>query len=100
MVRKILETHLLPAGVKAFFLNYAILFQILLFPIVLSIKFFALLFPRHQEEHEQHDKEILKSETKFENFGYGSRILVGVEKGKTKTPKDIASSLSIFSHPK
>ncbi len=46
-----------------------------------------------------HEDNHHKQETKFENFGYATRILVGAStNGKTNT-RELAASLHIFSHP-
>lgn len=77
--KKIIENHLLPNFAKAILLEYWIWIRILFFPIILITKFFALLIPRDTTEHTSHEEKNKesKSETKFDNYGYSVRIIVG-----------------------
>jgi Helicase HerA, central domain len=100
--KKIIEIHLLPTFAKVVLLQHWSWIRVLLFPFVLIVRFFALLVPQSGEgddhgKKDDHPKEG-KAETKFDNYGYATRILVGAS-GESST-RDIASSLSIFSHPK
>lgn len=64
-------------------------------------KFFSLLAPRSEEsDHghkDDHPKEG-KTETKFDNYGYATRILVGAS--GASTTRDTSAALSIYSSPK
>lgn len=101
---KIIENHLFPNWMKVSLLEHWWWLQVIFFPLLLIGKIFSFLMPR--DAHEEHEvsknekNEHHKQETKFENFGYATRILVGAStKGKTNT-REISTSLHIFSHPK
>lgn len=64
------------------------------------VRFFTLLTPRDIEEHDHHEEKWKewKTESKFDNYGYAVRILVGAS-GASST-RDTSAALSIYSSPK
>ncbi len=100
--KKIIESHMIPNFLKAFLLSYWWFFRIIAFPFQILTRFIILLLPpKHDEPHEDdHKKDSHSVETRFDSFGYGTRILIGVSTEKDSTTRDIAASFSIYSAPK
>ncbi len=99
---QVLQSHMIPTFLKAWILAYLPIVSVLAFPFVLFARFMRLLIPRNDEHidaHEHHEKEG-KQEPKTETFGYGVRLLVGTTRIAPASTKELASGLSIFSHPK
>lgn len=98
--KKILKSHI-PDFLKVFLLECRTFFLIVGFPIIILLRIFALLIPQSEEreihgEKEQKDRE--NTEEKTENFWYSTRILFWSADTSTHSTRELASSLSIYSH--
>lgn len=96
---KIIINPLIPTFLKEALLKYWSWIQILLFPIIFLGKILGFLIDSSEHTEYSTTNTHDKTETKFENFWYATRILVGVSKISTSNTQELANSLQIFSHP-
>lgn len=94
--KKIFETPILPAFIKSILLSNWFWLKIALFPFTLTISFLSLLSHAGNTEEKTEDAHK-KAEEKFDGFGYGVQLIVGKLSTNKTPPKEIASSLAIFS---
>lgn len=104
----IFSSKWIPNIIKIYILHFWAYFSWIFFPIIWSIKLVHFLLDPTLESQEEEmsplDEKQKKVETKFDSFGYSTRILV------IKAPKDpladehilkeLSSSLNIFANPK
>lgn len=95
--RSIIESSAFPYFFKKLLLTHWSWLWFFAWPFTLLARLVSFLSGRTHEEHstETHTEHV-KGETKFDTFGYATRIVMGATGNGTTRVRELASSLTIF----